>query len=90
MTPPLVRDHVPSDPEQPRHRLTPAAPEGPSRLDHRDEHISRQIGSEIRIVHATRDETLHRLDVLAIEALERHRIRLDLGQLVHPTSSDPR
>src|ERR687887_560572 len=70
----LAGNYVAGDPEQPRHGLAAAPPIGRSRLDCRDEDVRRQVGRELRIVDAPRDEPLNRLDVLTVEALEGIRI----------------
>ena len=79
----LAGNDVAGDPVESRHRLAPAAPVGAGRLDHGHEHVRGQIGGHVRIVHPSGDEPLHRLDVLALEALERVRVGCDLGQLLH-------
>ena len=71
---------VAGDPEQPGPRRPEVGAVPRRALDRFEEDVGRQVGGEVRVGHAARDEPLHRLDVLAVEGLERVGVGADRGQ----------
>jgi hypothetical protein len=69
--PPLPGDDDARDAEEPRDRAAgrPALPVGG--LDRGEEDVGREVGGQVRVVDASRDEPLHVLDVAAVEHRER-------------------
>ena len=80
--PPLGRDDVACDPEEPGLRYAAGRSIGRRGVDGREEDLGREIGGESRIVDTPRGESLHRLDVIAVERFERGGIVGDPRELV--------
>ena len=68
--PPVRRDSYARNPEQPRRDCPAVRSVGARRLNRSYEDVGREVGGSLAVANAACDETLHSLNVLAVERLE--------------------